>query len=64
MPESRFLAEYLGVFTDTEDSVFAYEHVMNALASDVQPLFSPSEHPNVSALSADILPLVSERWTR
>src|SRR5262249_10966467 len=41
MPEPWFLAEYMGVFTDTEDSVFSYEYVMNALSSEVQPLFAP-----------------------
>jgi len=43
MPENWFKSEYLGIFTDTEDSVFSYEHVMGALSDDVQPLFAPVE---------------------
>lgn len=39
MPENWFKSEYLGVFTDTVDSVFAYEHVQAALSLDVTPLF-------------------------
>jgi hypothetical protein len=42
MPEAWFLAEYMGIFTDTADSVFSYEHVMNALDSDLHPLFNDS----------------------
>ena len=45
MPEAWFLAEYMGVFGDTEDSVFQYEHVMNSLSGDVQPLFAPVAEP-------------------
>lgn len=44
-PESWFLAEYMGVFTDAEDSVFSYEHVMNSLSADVQPLFAVPTAP-------------------
>ncbi|HEV8715788.1 MAG TPA: hypothetical protein VGX03_23535 [Candidatus Binatia bacterium] len=45
MPEPWFLAEYFGVFSDSEDSVFSYAHVMNALSADVHPLFgSPVAH--------------------
>jgi hypothetical protein len=40
MPAMFFSAEYLCEFTDTEDSVFAYEHVMGALTPAVRPLFS------------------------
>lgn len=58
MPDNWFRAEYLCEFTDTEDSVFAYEHVMNSLSSTVQPLFpvspAPVAHP---ALSAAVTPL-------
>ena len=39
MPPMWFQAEYLCEFTDTEDSVFATEHVMAAMSSAVKPLF-------------------------
>lgn len=39
MPENRFLSEYLCEFVDTDDSVFSYENVMNALSEKVKPLF-------------------------
>jgi hypothetical protein len=39
MPHNWFAAEYLGEFTDTEDSVFRYDDVMNALSDDVRPFF-------------------------
>lgn len=42
MPASWFRAEYLGEFTDTEDSVFAYANVMAAVTAEVAPLFAAS----------------------
>jgi len=39
MPENRFLSEYMCEFVDTSDSVFSYQNVMDALSSDVKPLF-------------------------
>lgn len=39
MPLNWFRSEYLCEFVDTEDSVFRYEDVMNALSNDVEPLF-------------------------
>lgn len=43
MPAHWYASEYECVFTDVEDSVFSYEHVMNAIADDVQPLFITEE---------------------
>jgi hypothetical protein len=40
MPAMVFAAEYMTEFTDTEDSVFAYDDVKAAITPDVQPLFS------------------------
>jgi hypothetical protein len=63
MPDLWFRSEYLCEFTDTEDSVFSYEHVMNAISDEVQPLFSTRAASlgghGAPALSAEILPLVS-----
>ena len=39
LPALWFNAEYMCEFTDTEDSVFTYEHVMGALTPEVTPLF-------------------------
>lgn len=39
MPNNWFMSEYLCEFVDTEDSVFRYEDIMNALSDDVEPLF-------------------------
>jgi len=39
LPDMVYRAEYLCEFTDTADSVFAYEHVMGAVSPDVTPLF-------------------------
>jgi len=39
LPAMWFNSEYLCEFSDTEDSVFAYEHVMGAVTPEVQPLF-------------------------
>lgn len=39
MPENRFLSEYMCEFVDTDDSVFSYENVMNAVSDSVKPLF-------------------------
>jgi hypothetical protein len=44
MPAHWFASEYLCECTDVEDSVFSYEHVMNALDDDVPPLFSSNGH--------------------
>jgi hypothetical protein len=52
MPENWFAAEYMGVFTDTEDSVFAYEHVKNAFTPDVKPLFPVDVTTTLSGPSA------------
>jgi hypothetical protein len=38
LPDLWFRAEYLCEFTDTEDQVFSYEHVMAAMSPDVAPL--------------------------
>ena len=40
LPALWFHAEYLCEFTEAEDSVFAYEHVMGAITPEVQPLFA------------------------
>ena len=40
LPAMWFASEYLCAFTDTEDSVFAYEHVMGAVTPEVTPLFA------------------------
>jgi hypothetical protein len=37
MPETWFQSEYLGIFSDTADSVFTYAHVMDALSGEVEP---------------------------
>jgi hypothetical protein len=39
MPESWFMQEYLCEFVEMADQVFNYEHVIDALSSEVQPLF-------------------------
>jgi len=38
MPAAWFNAEYMCEFTEAVDSVFSYEHVMAAVAEDVEPL--------------------------
>lgn len=38
MPAAWFDAEYMCEFTEAIDSVFSYEHVMAAVAEDVEPL--------------------------
>jgi hypothetical protein len=38
MPVAWFAAEYMCEFTEGTDSVFSYEHVMAAVAEDVEPL--------------------------
>lgn len=40
MPAHWFASEYLCEFTETEDSVFSYAHVMNAVSPEVSPLFA------------------------
>jgi hypothetical protein len=45
MPAHWFASEYLGAFIDAVDSVFSYEHVMNSLSADVQPLFDVPPTP-------------------
>ncbi|MCL6508916.1 MAG: terminase family protein [Bryobacteraceae bacterium] len=55
MPAPWFASEYLCEFTDTEDSVFSYEHVMNALSGAVEPLFLTVQH--AGALDPQIRPL-------
>lgn len=39
MPRMLFASEYLGEFTESEDSVFAYEDVERAVTPSVTPLF-------------------------
>jgi hypothetical protein len=39
MPSMVFSAEYMTEFTDTEDSVFAYDDVKAAITAEVTPLF-------------------------
>jgi hypothetical protein len=39
MPHNWFASEYGGEFTETEDSVFNYDDVRNAMSSDIAPLF-------------------------
>jgi len=38
MSATWFAAEYMCEFTEAVDSVFSYEHVMAAVAEDVEPL--------------------------
>ena len=38
MPRAVFQSEYFCEFTETEDSVFGFDDVMNAISSDVKPL--------------------------
>jgi len=38
MPDLFFRAEYMGEFTETIDSVFSYEQVMEAITEEVEPL--------------------------
>jgi len=38
MPDAWFRAEYMCEFTETADSVFSYDQVMNAVTEDVEPL--------------------------
>jgi Terminase large subunit, T4likevirus-type, N-terminal len=40
MPENWYLAEYMCQFTETEDSLFRYSDIMNALTDDGSPLFA------------------------
>ena len=40
MPAMWFNSEYMCEFTEAEDSVFAYEHIMGAITPEVTPLFS------------------------
>jgi hypothetical protein len=42
MPHNWFTAEYLGEFTETENSVFRYDDILRAVSSDVLPLFNPA----------------------
>jgi len=60
MPESWFLAEYLGVFTDVDESVFLYEQVMSALSAEIPPLFGVMGEPEQLVKENGVLPLFSE----
>jgi hypothetical protein len=42
MPRSWYAAEYGCEFTETIDSVFSYQDVMNAMSDNIQPIFSGS----------------------
>jgi hypothetical protein len=57
MPDAWFRAEYLGEFTETEQSVFAYDHVMAALTDEVIPLF-PSGAP-----TTELPPVAIPNWS-
>jgi len=56
MPDSWFRAEYLGEFTETEDSVFRYDDVRNAFSADIKPLFPIEPRHGTPALG--VAPLV------
>jgi hypothetical protein len=57
MPANWYASEYLCEFTDMDDAVFAYDDIMGALSTDIQPLFGP-EHEAEYTNGADVLPLV------
>ena len=60
MPEWWFRQEYGCEFTETEDSVFSYDSVQNALA-DIAPLFGPGDTVEVPSTGATILGLSERR---
>lgn len=55
IPNAVFQAEYMCQFTDTLDSVFASEDILDALSDDVKPLFGPGQ--TIEVTDDTIVPL-------